>query len=157
MNWIQIITPPLLMIIGGIVTWFIKSRAEELRATEQRLEETRRKLYIQILEPYITLFADRTPQGQAKVIKTIQSIEYRKVVFELNLFASDTVVSAHNGLMEHAFEAEKTGNQNPKELMRRWGALLLEIRRSLGNKKTNLREFDMLRAMIKDIEGVSGG
>lgn len=33
-----------------------------------------------------------------------------------------------------------------------WGKLLLEIRKSLGNKKTKLDEFDMLRAMIKDIE-----
>jgi len=36
--------------------------------------------------------------------------------------------------------------------MRLWGALLIEIRKSLGNKKTKLKEVDMLRGMIKDID-----
>ena len=39
-------------------------------------------------------------------------------------------------------------------MMRIWGGLLLEIRRSLGNKKTKLDEFDMLRAMIEDIDSL---
>jgi len=54
--------------------------------------------------------------------------------------------------MKHTYKAEATGNQDPKEMIRLWGKLLLEIRKSLGNKKTKLNEFDLLRAMIKDIE-----
>lgn len=56
--------------------------------------------------------------------------------------------------MKHTYEAESTGEQDPKEMMRLWGSLLLEIRRNLGNKKTKLNEFDMLRAMIKDIDNL---
>lgn len=41
MNWLQILGPSLLIIIGGIITWFIKSRIEELRATEERLQDQR--------------------------------------------------------------------------------------------------------------------
>jgi hypothetical protein len=33
-----------------------------------------------------------------------------------------------------------------------WGKLLLEIRKDVGNKKTGLSEFDMLRWLISDIE-----
>jgi len=39
-------------------------------------------------------------------------------------------------------------------MMRLWGSLLLEIRKSLGNKNTKLNEIDMLRAMIKDIDNL---
>lgn len=37
-------------------------------------------------------------------------------------------------------------------MMRLWGKLLLEIRKSLGNENTELSELDMLRGFIKDIE-----
>lgn len=57
--------------------------------------------------------------------------------------------------MKHTYKAESTGvEQDPKETMRLWGRLILEIRRSLGNKKTKLDDLDMLRAMIKDIDNL---
>jgi len=154
MNWLQVLGPSLLMVLGGIITWLLKTRVEELHATEERLREERRKIYIQILDPYIRLFADIKGQGTAQAIKKITSYEYRKTAFELNLFGSDDVVHAYNDLMKHTYEAEKTGTQNPREMMQLWGNLLLGIRRSLGNKKTKLGEFDMLRAMITDIDNI---
>jgi hypothetical protein len=54
--------------------------------------------------------------------------------------------------MKHAYKVEVTGNKDPKEMMSLWGELLLEIRKSLGNKDTKLNKFDMLRAMVKDID-----
>lgn len=152
MNWLQVLGPSLLMVLGGIITWFLKSRVEELRATEERLREERRKIYGQILDPYIHLFADLKGQGPTQAIKKIVSYEYKKTAFELNLFGSDEVVHAYNALMKHTYEVESKEKQDPKEMMRLWGSLLLEIRKSLGNKKTKLNEFDMLRAMIKDID-----
>jgi hypothetical protein len=155
MELIQLTLGTLLMLIGGTITWFIKSKKEELRAAERRLQDPRRKLYFQTLEPYLSSFTDRTPEGQSKVLKTMQSPEYQRAIFELNLYASDAVISAHNRLREYTFEADKIRDTNTKEFLRLLGALLLEIRRSLGNKKTKLDEFDMLRAMIRDIESIS--
>ena len=152
MNWLQALGPSLLMVLGGIITWLIKSRVEELRATEKRLLEERRKIYGQILDPYIRLFADPKGQGLTKALKMITSYEYRKTVFDLNMFGSDEVIRAQNAFMKHAYETEKTEKQEPKKMIRLWGSLLLEIRRSLGNKKTKLDELDMLQAMIKDID-----
>lgn len=152
MNWLQTLGPSLLIVLGGIVTWFIKSRVEELRATEQRLREERRKIYSQILDPYIRLFADLKGQGPTQAIKKIMSYDYRRTSFDLNLFGSDQVIRAYNALMKHTYEAESTGRQDPKEMMRLWGSFLLEVRKSLGNRKTKLNEIDMLRAMIKDID-----
>ena len=101
MNWLQVLGPSLLMVLGGIITWFLKSRVEELRATEQRLREERRKIYGQILDPYIHLFADLKGEGPTQAIREITSYEYRKTAFDLNLFGSDEVVRAYNALMKH--------------------------------------------------------
>lgn len=155
-DWIQIISPPLLMVVGGIITWVIKSKIEELHAIEEKLREDRRKIYAQILEPYIRLFSDLKSQKKERttreVTKKITSYEYRKTAFDLNLFGSDEVIRAYNELMQHTYKAESTGKRNSKEMMRLWGKFLLEIRKSLGNKKTELNEIDMLRSMITDID-----
>ena len=156
MNWLQILGPTLLMIAGGIITWLFKSRVEELRATEEKLRDQQRKIYLEILDPYIRLFAELKTKGSSvQALRKMISYEYRKTAFNLNLFGSDEVVKAYNALMQHTYEAESTEKQDPKEMMRLWGMLLLEIRKSLGNKKTKLDELDMLRAMIKDIDEYS--
>ena len=152
MNYLQVLGPSLLMVLGGMITWLLKSRVEELRATEEKLREERRKIYGQILDPYVRLFTDLKGQGPAQAIKTIRSYDYRKTAFDLGLFGSDAVVRAYNALMKHVYNAESTGKQDPKEMMRLWGALLLKIRKSLGNKRTGLKETDMLRGMITDID-----
>ena len=156
MDWLQVLGPSLLMVLGGLVTWFIKSRVEELRATEERLRDERRKIYSEILDPYIRLFADLKGQGPAQAIKKITSYDYRKTAFDLNLFGSDEVVRAYNGLMQYTYKAELLENPDAVEMMQLWGSLLLAIRKSLGNDKTQLNERDMLRAMIKDIDRLEG-
>ncbi|GAH82469.1 unnamed protein product [marine sediment metagenome] len=152
MNWLQNPGPALLMVLGGIITWLIKSKIEGLQAIEEKLRKERRSIYTQILDPYICLFADIKSKGPNEALKKITSFNYKKTAFNLNLFGSDEVVWANNNFMKHAYKAETTGIQDPKEMMRLWGKLLLEIRKSLGNKKTKLDEFDMLRAMVKDID-----
>lgn len=155
MNWLTSLGPSLLMVLGGIITWLIKSRIEELRATEEKLRADRRRIYKELLSPYIGLFADISPQGQQKAIQQIKSREYRETTFDFNLFGSDEVIKAHIALMQHFYESERAGQQNPKEMFKLYGGFLLAIRKSLGNKKTKLDEFDMLRAMIKDIDTVT--
>jgi hypothetical protein len=152
MDWLQSPGPALLMVLGGIITWFMKSKIEELHATEEKLRKERRNIYAQILDPYIRLFADIKGKGPDEALKRITSYNYKKTAFDLNLFGSDKVVLAFNSLMIHAYKAEATGNKDQKGMMRLWGKFLLEIRKNLGNKNTKLNEFDMLRAMVKDID-----
>jgi hypothetical protein len=151
MEWVQIIVPSVLVIIGGIVGWLVRSRTEEYRAIREKLREEQRKIYSEILEPYIELFADIKGKGSIKATQKITSYDYRKTAFDLNLVGSDEVVSAHNELMQYAYRAEETGEKDPVEMLRLWGILLLKIRKSLGYKSTKLNEWDMLRGMIKDI------
>ena len=154
MEWWEIALSPLLIVVGGIITWFLKSRSEELRATEERLSAERRKIYAEILAPYVKLFAGIS-RGDAvanDIGKEITSDEYRKAIFELGLLGSDDVVHAYNDLMQYFFKLGTTGKQDMRVTVRLWGRLRLEIRRSLGNKKTKLNEFDMLRGEITDID-----
>lgn len=152
MKWLEIAVTPLLMALGGLIVWFVKSKIEELRAIEEKLRLERRKIYGDLLDPYIHLYADLKGEGSKKALKKIMSYDYRKTAFNLSLVGSDEVVRAYNNLMQHTYAAEKKGEQDPNTMMRLWGKLLLEIRKSLGNKKTNLDGIDMLRWLIKDID-----
>ena len=135
----EFLGPPILMLLGGLVTWIIKSRVEELRAIEHKLREERRKIYVLILEPYIKLFADAKGRGQQDALNRITSFEYRKTAFELGLFGSDEVVRAYNALMIHAYQrADSPDQYEPKTLWTLFGRLLLEIRKSLGNKRNEV-------------------
>ncbi len=152
MEWVQILLPSLLVVIGGIVGWIVRSRTEEYRAVREKLRAEQRAIYHAILEPYIGIFADLKGEGVSKATQKIVSYDYKKTAFDLNLIGSDEVVQAYNKMIQHAYKAEETGKQDPKEMMHLWGSLLLEIRKSLGNKNTKLDEWDMLRGMIKDID-----
>ncbi len=152
MDWLQALGPTLLMVLGGIISWIVRSWTEELRLARVRLREEQRKVYAEILDPYIRLFTDLKGKGVQEATKKITSYEYRRAAFELNMFGSDRVVRAYNQLLAHAYRAENLGENDPVTMMRLWGRLLLEIRRSLGYKRTKLNELDMLRAMIKDAD-----
>ncbi len=151
MEILQTILAPLMMMIGGTITWIIKSKSEELKTIEKRLHSERREIYSKILVPYIHIFSDLKGNGLTIAMKKITSYEYKKTAFELNLIGSDGVVNAYNQLMQYSFKSEASGETDSLTMMKKWGQLLLEIRKNLGNKNTTLSEIDMLRGMIKDI------
>ena len=155
MEWSELIIAlagPVFMAIGGIISWIIKNRSEELRTNREKLKTEQRKIYSEILEPYIRMFADIKGEGIAQAVKKIKSYDYRKTAFELSLIGSDEVVDAYIKLMQHSYQAEETGKQDPSTMMNLWGSLLLEIRKSLGHNNTKLIPKDMLRPMISDID-----
>jgi hypothetical protein len=154
MEWQQIPGYLLSTVLGGIIVWFFRSKMEELRALEERLREERRKIYMQLLEPYIKIFANPEGKGINEALRKFSSYEYRKTAFEFTLFGSDEVIQAYNNLMQHIYKSQEPGHQDTEETIRLWGKLLLEIRKSLGNKKTKLGEIDMFKGMIKDIEKI---
>jgi len=154
MDWIQIVASTGLFILGGIITWIIRSKIEESRAIRVKLNEERRKNYSEILTPYIRMFADFKGKGLAQAINEIKSYDYRKTSFDLALFGSDSVVQAYNALLQYGYKGEANENvgRRGEMYLRLWGKLLLEIRKDVGNKGTKLDEFDMLRWLIRDID-----
>ena len=82
----------------------------------------------------------------SKMTLAFESPEYRRAVFDLTLVASDEVVRAFGDMTNNACHAQP---ENPMIL---WARLLRAIRKSVGNKSTQLTLVDMLRTGINDID-----
>ena len=140
----------------GLIVWFLTSRVEAIRREKEKLQDERRKIYMQILDPFIRVFAGvKNPSETQKALKQIISYENRRAFFELNMLGSDDVVRAVNNYMQYIYKkGDDDSPGNPQEILVHWGGLLLAIRKDLGNKRTKLKEADMLRALITDIDRV---
>ena len=135
-----------------MVGWFLKKRSEELQAVREKLREDRRRLYLELIEPYVLIFGNiRTGKTEAAV-QLMQSEEYKRTFFHFALFGDQDVVRAFNALMQYVYQAEKQGDLQPTEMMGHYARLLLAIREDLGAESRKLHEADMLRGIITDID-----
>jgi hypothetical protein len=158
MPWIVGVVVPILLAVGGgvggsiIFLW--RHRLEEARAAEERLSSDRRKVYSELLLPYVQLLIPGKSQETA--LETIMSLDNRRAAFDFMLVAPDETVRAYNNLMQFIFKMDiaKPNPQSNQLVMHYMGTLLLEIRKMLGNEFTDLTAFDMLRFIIKDIDKV---
>jgi len=142
---------PVLVAIGGLISWFFKSRKEELQTIEERALERRIETYNQILHPIIVLFSSRANKKMKdKATEEIGSVEYRKAAFNLITFGSDEMVNSYNDMMQSFFKNE--AENDPKTTMKKFAKFVLSIRKDVYNKNTKLQEWDMLKFMITDIE-----
>ena len=59
-------------------------------------------------------------------------------------------------MMQYIYGLDANSGQQPDaaELMRLWGAFLLEIRKNVGEPKTTLSPVDILKPHIKDIDAL---
>ncbi|HKJ33917.1 MAG TPA: hypothetical protein VKA34_18950 [Balneolales bacterium] len=154
MFWIQTVIPPILGAILGFVVWYIQSRIEKIRREQEKLHDDRRKIYSEILEPYIKLLSKSSNESELqKVTKQLTSLDYKKKAFEFTLIGDDNVVKAFNNMMQYAFlTKEESPNLAQSRILELWGDFLLEIRKSVNNPKTSLTNKDMLRGFITDID-----
>lgn len=151
MDWLQNILPTLLVVSTGLLTWFLKDKSEKLKLQREKLIDEKRMNYEKILEPIIRTFAGIKNKGELeKAIKQIQSFDYKKSAFQLMLFGSDDVINAYNDFFQYLYNNES--QIDPRDMLNASGKIILEIRKDLGNDKTLLKEFDMLRFMITDID-----
>ena len=151
MDWLQNIEILLLMGIGGIVSWFVKSKYEELRTLEEKLNEERRRAYANIINPILNVLENLENNGSSKVLETYNLHDYRKNTSDLLLIGSDDVVLAHNRFIDYAYS--KNGkNIDDDKAMNLITELFLEIRKSIMGKsiirniiekRTKLKKEDM--------------
>ena len=141
-------------IVVGLAVWYLTSRVEAIRRETAKLQDERGKIYAQVLEPYIRLFAGTKDSSETeKAMTQVTSFEYRRALFQLNIMGSDDVILAMNRLMQYFYASER--DSTPPELVEilpLWATVLLTIRRDLGNEGTKLEKVDMLRGQIKDID-----
>jgi len=143
---------PLLVFVGGLISWFLKNRKEELKAIEERALEKRIETYNKILNPFIVLFSATKKDDQKmkqKALDEILSVEYRKAGFNLITFGSDEMVISYNKMMQGFYNKPSDDTANT---MKNFANFVLSIRKDVYDKNTKLKEWDMLKFMITDIE-----
>ena len=160
----SIATPIIVLIFSGI-GWLIANRLERARELETKLREDRIQIYNDILAPYIFLFTKdeglpraREYKGKSSIevgSEKVGSLDYKQTAFRLSLIGSDEVFRAFNNLMQFFYAGklgqEERSEETTRELFELLGTLLLEIRKSVGNEKTDLHHFEMLEFLITDI------
>ena len=158
-DWVNLAITPLVACAVGFAVWYFQSRLEAIRRAQDRLHDDRRKVYADLLNPIIRIFAGiKNPKETRKALQEVQLFDWRRTAFEFSLIGSDDVVRSFNDMMQYFYKQEQADSQqqaDPFQVMRLWGELLLEIRKSVGDPKTRLSATDMLRAHIKDIDTLS--
>ena len=158
---IKVSTPTIITflctMIGGGFIWCLRHYLEVIRTKEKRLYQERRELYIDILEPYIRSFTSiHTPKELNKAVQQIKSYDYRKKSCEFNMVASDKVMSSFNNFVQYIYNNKVySDEQNTREFAKYWTKLILECRRDLGSKETKMKEKDMLKNWVSDIDNLN--
>lgn len=176
-NWqtsLLAIAVPILAFVGHQIGWYRRTRwakqqiederlYSERRLNEERLYAERRKLYMQLVEPFIMMFAGTSDdfgsdERTLKIIDKLQSPEHMKMMHEFLYLGTDEVVYALNDLWRliYSMDNEKLrqtdSTQTGMKVIEALGALHLAIRRELGNPDTELTKIDMFVHKIKGIE-----
>jgi hypothetical protein len=145
-QWLTALAIPVLLALGGFIAWAIRSTIEDYREAERQLTAERRALYQQVLEPFLLpLITDEAAAVSALQEEAFASPEYKRAVFEMTLFASDEVVRVFGDMINSSSDP----SSNPLVL---WARLLRAIRKSVGNKGSQLSLVDMVRPTINDID-----
>ena len=155
-DWTQALIIPSVGLILAFLGWYLRSSIETVRREREKLHDERRKIYLDVLDPYIRIFAGiKNPSETKKAMSLVNSFDYRRGSIEFKLIGSDRAVGASNNLMQHIYgmEADRESSE-ATVILRYWAGLLLAIRRDLGNAQTKLTEKDMLRDWFKDIDQV---
>lgn len=147
---------PILLTFGGIITWLLKSKREDVLLSEERTREFKIKTYEALLEPFVTVFTFTLKDYQKqKGINKLLTLEYRKAAFNLMTFGSDEVVQSYNKIMQtfYNLDANELGDQEYAEIMLAvFSEFLLNIRKDLYTRKTNLKRSELVEFMLNDIE-----
>jgi hypothetical protein len=149
---------PLLLTFGGLITWFFKSKREDILLAEEKTRDFKVKTYETLLEPFIIVFTfTLNEKEKQKGINKLLSLDYRKAAFNLTTFGSDEVVKSYNRIMQAFFNIKSEDFADDDEeyaviMLTHLSDLLLNIRKDLYTKKTDLKRSEMLAFMINDIE-----
>ena len=154
-DW-SIINTVVAAVVGGVVVLFVQSRIAAIQQERSKLQDARRQVYLKVLEPMaLVLNSISNPSDGEKAVTQITSVEHRLTMLELNLMGSDEVIRATNQFMQHIFQAPHAALP-PLVMIKDWGNLLLAIRKDLGGRRSRLKDVDMLRSQITDIDQYLG-
>lgn len=153
------ILSPILLTIGGIISWIIKSKKEETLNAEAKSREYKIETYKTLLNPFIATFTTTIPQkSREKEISKIKTLEFKKAAFDLTTFGSDKSIKVFNKIMQTFYHADEFKNDDGyynveygNRLIALISEFLLVIRKDLYSKSTKLKRSEMLEFMITDM------
>lgn len=160
-----ILTPLVVAFLG--YRWSQQSQAAERRAAiDRQMQADRIEVYHNFLKPFMVMFMNDTVwaseqarnrsyknKTKEQVVQNLMlSEDWISTSFRLTLIGSDATVRAFNQLMDAARAQGEQPAANPEQLVELLANLLLEIRRSAGNDQTDIRNWDMLRPFITDVD-----
>jgi hypothetical protein len=138
---------PILLTIGGVISWFLKSRKESLQLAEQLSREKRLETYKIILEPYWTILSPQAKEEERKkAMKEILTIDYKRACFDLVTFGSDNTVRSFNKFIQ--YEPPKEANTN---ILNLFSNFTLNVRKDLFKNSSRLDPEETLKFIIKDL------
>jgi hypothetical protein len=151
---------PILLTIGGIISWFLKAKREESLISEAKSREYKIETYKLLLEPFIATFTiTLTEKIKQKEINKLTTLEYKKTVFDLTTFGSDEAIRIFNKIMQTTYHSNEYKDENGEytseygnRLIALISEFLIQIRKDLYSKKTKLKRSEMLEFMITDME-----
>jgi len=166
----SVATPILVLLLTG-VGWRIKSRwelsrdrqsrdVERIKELEDKLREDRIEIYFSLLEPFFNLITAENLKKTDSPVNTMNSVDYKRLGFKLSLLGDDSVVRAYNNIFNFYYNSEKSNSSTQELKLKKLKnldlltELLLEIRRSIGNKSTELDKWEMLGWLVRDVEVV---
>ena len=154
------ILSPILLTVGGIISWIIKSKKEDILNSEAKSREFKIETYKTLLEPFIaTMTFTLSEEVKQREINKLTTLEYKKAVFDLTTFGSDKAIQIFNKIMQTFFHSDIYKDENGEyksdygnRLIALLSEFLLQIRKDLYTKKTKLQRSEMLEFMITDME-----
>jgi hypothetical protein len=151
---------PVLLTVGGIISWIIKSKKEEIINAEEKSREFKLETYKKLLEPFVATFTNTIDQKiRKKEIDKIKTLEYKRAIFDLTTFGSDKAIQIFNKIMQTFYRADEYKDDNGEysveygnRLIALISELMLQIRKDLYSKRTKLKRSEMLEFMITDMK-----
>ena len=177
-----VVTPILIFLLNKNISEN-QRKEEHWRNLQLELHSSRLEVYRDILEPYSVMFAKeegiaylekykqfRNANSNCKTPLTISrwdlarliiaSPEYNQTIFRLSLLGNDQVVKAYNRLLNKArcLVAKKLDEKSKPITLGYLAEFLLELRKNLINKNTELKSAEMLvwlNVNIKELESTT--
>lgn len=139
---------PILLTIGGIISWLLKSRSESLQLAEQLSREKRLETYKKILDPYWIILSPQSNDPEKDIaMKELLTVKYKKICFDLVTFGSDETVRSFNNFIQ--YKPKKEVDLNILDL---FSEFVLNVRKDLYKKNSKLEPKETLKFIIKDLK-----
>lgn len=153
------ILSPILLTIGGIFSWILKSKKEETLNEEAKSRDYKIQTYKTLLNPFIATFTTTiSSKDRQKEIDKIKTLEFKKAAFDLTTFGSDRAIKVFNKIMQTFYHVDeykdnvgKLSDEYGNRLISLISEFLLVIRKDLYTSRTKLNRSEMLEFMITDM------